>query len=160
MALLKLVLVPNEILHTPCDPIDPQELQKEEFQALIKDMKQTMKHENGVGLAAPQIGKLIRLMIVDLEDSGPTAFINPIIVGSSPHKVESEEGCLSIPKVFGIVSRSTEVDIEALGDDGQTIKTTLKGFDAIVYQHELDHLNGVLFTDPDRLIRYTTRTPL
>jgi len=160
MAHLKLVLVPNEILHTPCDPIDPANLQDPLFQTLISDMKKTMKHENGVGLAAPQIGKLIRLMIVDLEDRGPTAFINPIIIGSSPHKVESEEGCLSIPKVFGYVSRSKEVDIEALGEDGKTIKTTFKDYDSIVYQHELDHLNGILFTDPDRLIRYTTHTPL
>lgn len=160
MAHLKLVTVPNELLHTPCDPIDPAIILEPDVQQLILDMKETMHVENGVGLAAPQIGQLIRLMIVDLAEDGVTAFVNPIITSFSKKQRESEEGCLSIPGVFGVVMRSETIDIEALTTDGEPIQSTLTGYDAIVFQHELDHLNGILFTDPDRLIRYTTHTRL
>jgi peptide deformylase len=110
------------------------------------DMIETMKNSNGVGLAAPQIGCNIRLIVIEYKKNSIT-MINPIIQKKSILENVSEEGCLSIPGTFGNVKRHTNIVVEMtdLSGNKQTIKA--KGMFARIIQHEIDHLDGVLFTD-------------
>jgi peptide deformylase len=132
---------------------------------LIQDMRQTMLNAAGVGLAAPQIGQLLRVCVLECTDgelgSFPfTALVNPRIVWKSPEKVRMSEACLSIPGVEGEVKRSRRVRIEAVTEQFQPFCLTLDGFMARVAQHEIDHLNGVLFTDylrPSQLHSFPVR---
>lgn len=114
---------------------------------IISDMFETLYiSDNGVGLAAPQIGILKRIVVIDTEEEEPMALINPEIIFSEG-QIDSEEGCLSCPEEYGIVQRSERVKVKALNEDGQEIEIEAEGFLAIVLQHELDHLKGVLFID-------------
>lgn len=141
------------VLHNP-DPklrdmsrlVSDEELQSAEIQELIDNMFETMKVENGVGLAAPQVGKHLRIIIVET-DSGPEAFVNPKIVSRSFGMTDSQEGCLSIPGVFGWVKRHKNIKLRAKDRNGTPINMKVKGFPAIIFQHEVDHLDGVLFID-------------
>lgn len=134
----------NEILRKKSIKVDKI---TKKITKLIKDMFETMKKDRGVGLAAPQIGKNIRLIVVLLVDKRKIAMINPEIIEYSKNKVKGEEGCLSLPNVWGQVERYESIMLSYL--DGKNNKITLKldGFNARVVQHEIDHLNGVLFTD-------------
>ena len=126
---------------------------------LIEDMFETMYHTNGMGLAAPQIGRNIRLFIIDTlqldvdnrdEESSEFVkeiFINPIIVEESGKSWEYDEGCLSIPDIRGQVLRKPQVRIEYYNRDFELIDKVFDGITARVIQHEYDHLEGVLFTD-------------
>jgi peptide deformylase len=144
--MIKIILTePNKILRTKSTPVDPQKIKTPEFQALISDMIETMKHANGVGLAANQIGQTMRLIIASIKE--PTPLINPEIVSHSILKVKSEEGCLSVPGKFGYVRRYKSVKIKALDRNGQEIRMRLDDLPAIVVQHEIDHLDGILFID-------------
>ena len=116
------------------------------MQAFIDDMIETMKVENGVGIAAPQVGTNKRVIIVDAGD-GPTPFINPKIVSRSRQKIESEEGCLSVPGLRGLVSRPQKIKVEYLNRSGDQKILNAEGFLATVFQHEYDHLIGKLYTD-------------
>ncbi|HTL39668.1 MAG TPA: peptide deformylase [Methylomirabilota bacterium] len=143
--MLKIVKVPDPILTkktTLIKNIDAEILE------LADEMIQTCKKANGIGLAAPQIGKSIRMCIIDLEHLGlpPFALINPKIVSKSFKKVEMEEGCLSIPGVFGLVKRPAKIKVEALNLKGEKNKFDADGMVARVIQHEVDHLDGILFT--------------
>jgi peptide deformylase len=111
---------------------------------------------DGIGVAAPQIGVLKRIIIVKTAN-GAEAFINPKIISSSIRRVESEEGCLSVPGVYGIVKRHASVKVKAYDKDGKKIKFKTGGLQSIIFQHEIDHLDGILFID--KVIRYTN-TPL
>jgi peptide deformylase len=122
------------------------EVRGEMLASLIRDMRETMKKEKGVGLAAPQIGVNKRLILVETEQ-GIEVFINPKIVSSSKAMVESEEGCLSVPKVYGMVRRHKKIKLKALKEDGTPVRLTATGLPAIIFQHEIDHLDGVLFID-------------
>ncbi len=135
-----------------------------ELRKLIDDMFETMRAANGLGLAAPQIGVLQRVFVVELEEdeatpgSGvPYALINPEIVKSSEDREAGQEGCLSIPGWRGEVERPVKVVVRALDRDGQRVKLEFEGLVARAMQHELDHLDGVLFIDkltaPDRIWR-------
>jgi len=112
---------------------------------LLDDMYDTMKKAEGVGLAAPQVGILRRVVVIDIGD-GPIELINPIIVYESGEQLE-EEGCLSVPGVRGIVKRPAKVIVRAMNRKGETFEITGTDLLAIAFSHEIDHLNGVLFID-------------
>ena len=138
----------DKFLRTSSLSVNPQNpLLKE----LINRMETTLIKEKGVGIAAPQIGISRRVIIVKRLDKEPLKpfefFINPEIVYYSEKKVIDWEGCLSIPKGFGKVLRSEEIEIEYNTIDNKTVKERIKGFTARIFQHELDHLNGILFVD-------------
>jgi len=118
-----------------------------ELHKTIADMVETMYDEAGIGLAAPQIGISLRLMVVGHDERRePRALINPAIVDRGG-EVTAEEGCLSIPGIFAPVTRSEWVDLEAKDVEGRPVKIHGRGLLARVLQHEMDHLDGVLFID-------------
>lgn len=117
----------------------------DETLALIRDMVETMHEADGVGLAAPQVGILSRLFVYDTGD-GPKAVINPVITRATGEEL-GPEGCLSIPRLQGSVPRATKISVRYLDEKGRTRRETLEGFPARVFQHEYDHLFGILFTD-------------
>lgn len=116
------------------------------IQKLILDMKETMRANNGIGLAANQIGQEYRLFILEYNNIFKV-FINPEIKKYSWRKIEMEEGCLSVPDVWGIVKRPEEILISALNENGEKIEYWAKDMEARIIQHEFDHLNGILFID-------------
>jgi peptide deformylase len=114
---------------------------------LVDDMIDTMYDEVGIGLAAPQVGASVRLLVVgDEEGRGAQALVNPAITAQGG-TVTAEEGCLSLPGIFAQVTRSEWVTLEAQDLDGRPIAITARGLRARVFQHEIDHLDGVLFID-------------
>ncbi|MDP2944758.1 MAG: peptide deformylase [Atribacterota bacterium] len=113
---------------------------------LIKDMAETMYADSGVGLAAPQVGVSKRIIVIDGEEDGLIVLINPMIVKSEGELVE-EEGCLSIPGIYSQVKRSSKVTVKALNENGDPIEVTKEGLTARALQHEIDHLDGILFID-------------
>jgi peptide deformylase len=118
-----------------------------ELRRIIADMTETMYDEVGIGLAAPQVGISLRLIVISDEDGrGVQALLNPAIVERGG-EVTGEEGCLSIPGVFAPVTRAAWVKVEARSVDGQPITINARGLRARVLQHEIDHLDGVLFID-------------
>ncbi len=141
---LDIVLYPDKRLRQPSvkinNPLD------ESIQQLIADMKLTMQNANGIGLAAPQVGKNINLILVD-DGSGPKVFINPVIIYSSRSQNIFEEGCLSIPEVFGQVMRPEKVWLFYRDENNKFHFKISSGLEARILQHEVDHLRGVLFID-------------
>ncbi len=117
-----------------------------ESKTLIADMVETMYHEVGIGLAAPQVGVSLRIIIVDEGEGGARALLNPVITAQGG-RVVAEEGCLSIPGIFAPVERAERVDVEALDEDGSPLRFSARGLQARVIQHEIDHLDGLLFID-------------
>ncbi len=117
-----------------------------EIKALVKDMEKTVRHANGAGLAAPQIGRSERIALT-LIDRKMIALINPMILWKSEEKNIAEEGCLSLPDVWIDVPRSNEIIVHYQTIDGESIERKLEGFNARVVQHEVDHLEGILIVD-------------
>ena len=117
-----------------------------EIRAIIGDLIETMWDEVGVGLAAPQVGISLRILVMDDGKGGARALINPEITERKGSVVE-EEGCLSLPGIFADVERSKWVRVTALDDEGQPLSFEAQGLMAKVIQHEIDHLDGVLFID-------------
>jgi peptide deformylase len=118
-----------------------------ELRRLAGDMIDTMYDEAGIGLAAPQIGEPIRMMVVgDERGRNPRALVNPVITGQGG-SITAEEGCLSIPGIFADVARAEWVQVEAQDLDGSAVSIRARGFHARVFQHEMDHLDGILFID-------------
>jgi peptide deformylase len=118
-----------------------------EIRKTIADMIDTMYDEVGLGLAAPQVGVSLRLMVVADEDGREArALVNPVIT-EQRGEVVAEEGCLSIPGIFAPVKRAESVRLEAHDPDGKPVTITARGLRARVFQHEMDHLDGVLFID-------------
>jgi peptide deformylase len=113
---------------------------------LVDDMLETMRAAPGVGLAAPQVGVLERIFVWEVDDEHG-AVVNPMIVESSDEEAVYEEGCLSVPGLYREVSRPARIKVEALDLDGNPLSIALDEFKARVWQHEIDHLNGVLFID-------------
>ncbi len=114
---------------------------------LVKEMIQTMHEGRGIGLAATQVGILERIFVVHLAEDIPRVFINPVLKGVSPETSLYEEGCLSIPGIYADVKRPEMISIDALDERGKPFHLDADGLLARVIQHELDHLNGVLFID-------------
>lgn len=119
------------------------------IQTLIKNMIETMDDANGVGLAAPQVGQLLRLIVVKNKLS-TQVFINPEITYRSSDETADFEGCLSVPEKMVEVDRAKKIHLKAIDPNGKKIKLKAKGFLARVIQHECDHLEGKLITDYER----------
>jgi len=153
MAILKVARMGHPVLREKCRPIDPAQITGPEVQRLIRDMLETMIEYNGVGLAAPQVYTPVRLVIaggeVDPENRPRLrVLINPEITVLDPDYREGMyEGCLSIPGLRGYVERPAHIRVQALDEQGRQVDLELKGFPAIVMQHECDHLDGVLYVD-------------
>ena len=144
MAILTVRKYGNPVLRRRAVPVSEV---TPEIRVILRDMIDTMYHEVGIGLAAPQIGISLRLMVVDDEKGrGPRALVNPEIVDQGG-RVVAEEGCLSIPGIFAPVARAEWVRLEARDEEGQPVAIDAKGLFARVIQHEMDHLDGVLFID-------------
>jgi peptide deformylase len=126
------------------------------IQRLIDDMVETMQQASGVGLAAPQIGVPLRVVVIQLPDDEPLALVNPEIVKRSGER-EIVEGCLSVPGYAGGIKRSLSVTVKGRDRRGKPVRIKASGLMAQALEHELDHLNGVLFIDhiesPDKLHR-------
>ena len=119
----------------------------EKIVELLNDMLETMHKYNGVGLAAPQVGILKRVIVIDLYDGNePLKLVNPVIL-KTKGKQEVEEGCLSFPNQYAKVVRPEEIVAEALNEKSEKIKIKAKGLLAQAICHEIDHLNGILFVD-------------
>jgi peptide deformylase len=147
MALLEIQIYPEPVLRQKAAPIAQID---DEIKTLASNMAQTMYAAPGVGLAAPQVGQSVRLIVVDIqsgEGGGELlTLINPKIV-KADGEIRHEEGCLSVPDVREEVKRANAVTVEALDLDGKELTIEAEDFFAVVLQHEIDHLNGVLFID-------------
>lgn len=143
--MLKILTVPNPILGKKTSPVKTID---QDVLNLISEMLKVCRKANGIGLAAPQVGSSHRICIINLEHLGvaPFALINPKILKKSWKKIEMEEGCLSVPGVFGMVKRPEKITIKAQSLEGRWLEMTVDGMLSRVIQHEIDHLDGVLFT--------------
>lgn len=146
MALLPILSYPDPRLRTIAQPIKEV---NDEIKTLIEDMFETMYDAKGIGLAASQVDRHIQLIVMDLSDdkSGKRVFINPKVTPLVEDKKPYEEGCLSVPEVYDEVERPIKVRIEALDEHGNAFSEEVEGLLAVCIQHEMDHLNGVLFVD-------------
>ena len=151
MALRKIVTVPDDVLRKKAHPVKNFD---DDLRTLIDDMVETMRDAPGVGLAAPQIGISQRIIVVEFgdeddEEAPPKlyAVVNPEITRASNDTVMGVEGCLSIPGLVGDVERSTAVVVKGQKANGQNVKYKLNGWVARIFQHEINHLDGILFTD-------------
>lgn len=143
---LPIIALPNPILRKKAALVRPEDIPTPAFQEFLEDMTMTMFEADGVGLAAVQVAVAKQVTVISTKD-GPLALINPVVTRMVKKTERGEEGCLSVPGVWGLVDRSVELDVEALDRDGKPLKFTAKGFFARVIQHETDHLNGILFVD-------------
>jgi peptide deformylase len=141
-------VLPIRVLGDPVLRIEttPVDVVTDDVRRLIDDMFDTMHAANGIGLAAPQVGRTERVAVVDV-DKARYALVNPEIVVAEGKKEKTEEGCLSIPDVYGDVERPTRVVVRALDRDGKPIEVEATGLLGRCFQHEIDHLHGKLFID-------------
>ena len=158
MTLRRIIHLPEPILRKKAKPVTKFD---RDLQILINDMVETMREAPGVGLAAPQINLPMQLAVVEYaegedeeqgEDAPPPpkklfVLVNPEIVKASEEKVPGVEGCLSIPGLVGEVERHEAIQVKGLNRHGRPVKYKVDGWMARIFQHEIDHLNGVLFTD-------------
>ncbi len=148
MAILRVAQMGHPVLRMVCVPVEPEAFASAEFQGLCDDMVDTLFEYDGAGLAAPQVHVPLRVVLVTLEDErGPEFFVNPVITPLTEEKVWKWEGCLSVEGIRGKVERYSHVRIEAMDRMGQPKAYELRGFPAVVVQHECDHLEGILFID-------------
>jgi len=117
-----------------------------EIKELVLDMEKTMLKNKGIGLAAPQIGALERIVLIQIGKE-PAVFINPKIIKKSKEKEIMEEGCLSFPGIFLEIKRPREIEVEALNLTGEKVLLKTEGLLSRIFQHEIDHLDGILFID-------------
>ena len=143
MAKLKIVKVGDDILRKKCRPVEeitPKILQ------LLDDMAETMRHAEGVGLAAPQVGILRRIVVIEVEEGQLIELINPKIIAFAGEQ-EGNEGCLSVPGKWGIVKRPMHVTVRATNRHGEEFEISGSELLARAFCHELDHLDGKLYVD-------------
>ena len=143
MALLKIRKIGDPVLRSKTKKIDEVTKKTNE---LIDNMFDTMYEEDGVGLAAPQVGILKKIAVVDIREGNKVILINPEII-EEEGKAIMEEGCLSIPGETGDVIRSQKIKVRSLNREGKEIEFMAEEFEARAIQHEIDHLDGVLFVD-------------
>ncbi|MDX1494428.1 MAG: peptide deformylase [Longimicrobiales bacterium] len=149
MALREIVLMGDPVLRQTADEVVDFD---DELQALVRDMFETMYHAEGIGLAAPQIGLSKRIIVVDLraqegEEPRKVAVINPVVVWQSDETEKESEGCLSIPGLEELVNRPASVRVEGKDPEGKDLVVEADGLFARALQHEIDHVNGILFLD-------------
>ena len=144
MPVLPVIKYPNPALRARAAEARPAELR-----ALAGDMLETMRAAKGVGLAAPQVGRPVRLIIASsgAPNAAPLFFFNPRVISASAETEEREEGCLSMPGVSAPVRRPAAVSVSGLNLDGVEYRVDAEGLLSFCLQHEIDHLNGVLFID-------------
>lgn len=143
MAKLKILKVGDSTLRKVCRPVEnitPR------IKTLLDDMIETMRAADGVGLAAPQVGVLRRVVVIETPDEGLIELINPKIIAFSGEQ-ESEEGCLSVPERWGLTRRPMHVTVRAMNRQGETFDITGSGLLAKAFCHEIDHLDGKLYID-------------
>jgi len=143
MAILEIKEYGDPVLREKALPVKEITL---EILNLIKDMAETMYTDSGVGFSAPQVGVSKRIIVIDEEKDGLIVLINPMIV-KGEGEVVAEEGCLSVPGIYSQVKRSSKVTVKALNENGDPIEITKEGLTARALQHEIDHLDGILFID-------------
>ena len=148
MAKLKILKIGDETLRKVCRPVDAV---TPRIQRLIDDMIETMRAADGVGLAAPQVGVLRRVVVIETPDEGLFVLINPKIIAFSGEQ-ESEEGCLSVPGRWGITKRPKHVTVRAMNRNGEVVDITGSGLLAKAFCHEIDHLDGKLYVDIAKMI--------
>ncbi|HET7321669.1 MAG TPA: peptide deformylase [Longimicrobiaceae bacterium] len=148
MALRKIELLGAPVLRERAVEIPEAEID-DELRELVKDMFATMYDAEGIGLAGPQIGIPRRVIVVDVREEGqaPFALVNPRILERGGEAEREEEGCLSIPGISGLVERPDRVVVEALNEHGEPVRLEADGLLGRCLQHEIDHLDGVLFID-------------
>lgn len=134
----------NPILRTPSKPIVTA---TKKILKLLRDMEETMLVEEGVGIAAPQVGVNLHMALMRLDGKKVVPLLNPKIIAHSEEVNEGEEGCLSLRGHWGKVDRWNEVTLQFMNVKGEKVTLKLSGFNARVAQHETDHLNGILFID-------------
>ena len=148
MAIREILTVPNPVLKTVSKPV---ETVTDETRALMDDMLETMYAAPGIGLAAVQIGVAKRIIVMDLSrEEGvkePRYFVNPEILWRSEETVPYEEGCLSVPEIYDEIERPAKVRLRYLNYAGEQVEEEAEGLYAVCIQHEMDHLEGVLFID-------------
>lgn len=148
MTIKPLIILPDPLLRQVSEPVERVD---SELNQLVDDMLETMYEAPGIGLAAIQVGVPRRLLVIDLakegEEPAPLVFINPKIIRSSDERSVYEEGCLSIPDYYAEVERPATITVTSLDRTGKEVTTEADGLLATCLQHEIDHLDGVLFID-------------
>ncbi|WP_332770073.1 peptide deformylase [Phenylobacterium sp.] len=148
MALREILVVPDPVLKQVSQPVDKVD---DALRALMDDMLETMYDAPGIGLAAIQVGVAKRVIVMDLagpdEEKAPRYFVNPEILWASEETQPYEEGCLSVPDIFDEVERPIQVKLKYLNYQGEEVIEDAEGLFAVCIQHEMDHLEGVLFID-------------
>ncbi|MFA5020764.1 MAG: peptide deformylase [Patescibacteria group bacterium] len=148
--MLKIITHPNQILRQKSKPI--KDIADRKIQDLIPQMTELMLKSDGLGLAAPQVAENIRLVVVRYQDDN-LALINPKIISRSILKEIDEEGCLSVPNVYGQVNRCRKITVKYQDPAGKLHKLSGEGLFARLIQHEVDHLDGILFIDKAKKLR-------
>ncbi|QZZ19021.1 peptide deformylase [Leptothermofonsia sichuanensis E412] len=152
--ILSVIELGNSILRQRSRPVG--DLHHRRIQTLVDNLMATLSNTNGVGIAAPQVAQSERLFIVasrpnprypNAPEMEPTVMINPRILAHSEQVVKGWEGCLSVPGIRGLVPRYQAIEVEYIGRDGSQHRQELTDFVARIFQHELDHLNGIVFLD-------------
>lgn len=160
--ILPIYVYGSEVLREKAEEIDLDNVDREQLQKLIADMFETMKNAEGVGLAAPQIGRNIRVLVVDGSDFSDTyaylrgfkrAMINPRLLEESEETIEYNEGCLSIPDIHCDIIRPKKIKVEYYDADFQKKEEEFDNFACRMVQHEMDHLDGIMFVDKAAPIR-------
>ncbi|MFL5295331.1 MAG: peptide deformylase [Phenylobacterium sp.] len=148
MALREILVVPDPLLKQVSAPVEGVD---DDLRALMDDMLETMYAAPGIGLAAIQVGVPKRVIVMDIarpeEEKQPRFFVNPEILWASEETAPYEEGCLSVPEIYDEVERPSRVKIRYLNYAGETVEEDAEGLFAVCIQHEMDHLDGVLFID-------------
>ena len=156
MTVLKIAKLGNPVLRQVANSVDLNDLAGSSMQTFIDDMIETMHHEGGVGLAAPQVNRSIQIVVLEYSENERypdevsiplTVLVNPVLSDYSQETKEGWESCLSLVDFRGLVPRSTTVTLDAYDRQGKKIQKTVSGFEAVVLQHELDHLKGFVFLD-------------
>ncbi len=151
-----IVQIGNPALRQVANPVDVNHIQSDEIQSLIDDLIETMRHANGAGLAANQIAVPLRICIIEVSKNPRypykpeiplTVLINPKVTFLTEERINVYEGCLSVPNMRGKVDRCPEILIEGCDREGQALSFISKGISAGTFQHELDHLDGLIYTD-------------
>jgi peptide deformylase len=157
VSVLEVVSIGDPVLRRRGREVTPEELRSAELQRLIDDMIETKRAAHGAGLAANQVGEAVRIAVVEVEPGNPrypykppiplTVIVNPVIEPLDEETVEINEGCLSVPDLRGDLDRRVNIKVRYLDREGNQREEVKRGLTAGTFQHEVDHLDGVLFVD-------------
>jgi peptide deformylase len=153
---LKIVELGDKILRAKAKPVSVKDIKTKKFENFCNDLIKTCDLNSGVGIASPQVGQSKRMFILwsrntkkrkNVPELGPLVIINPKIISTSKKILKAYEGCLSVPGIRGIVPRYESMEVEFINREGKKVKTKFQKFPARIFQHEFDHLNGIVFLD-------------